>query len=120
MDGLYKRSKFQLNRMKTDELLRVKVSDIPYQLWTARLSLMRPLPIGMKLVPDERSGPMTPWGQMPKISYRPFFELWPLKVDICKCFTPNDLLTQSPNCFMFYGTRTMFDASFSSIGEGHL
>ena len=83
MDGLYKRPNFSLIERKTDELLGVKVSDIPYQLWTASLSLMRPSPIGMKLVPDERSGPMTPFGQVPKNSYRPFFELWPLKVDIC-------------------------------------
>ena len=83
VDRLYKRSKFQLNRMKNKGVIRVKVSDIPYQLWTASLSLMWPSPIGMKLVPDERSGPMSPWGQVPKISYRPFFELWPLKVDIC-------------------------------------
>ena len=73
---------FSLIGRKTDELLGVKVSDIPYQLWTASLSLMRPSPIGMKLVPDKRSGPMTPWGQVPKYSYRPFFALWPLKVDI--------------------------------------
>ena len=46
-------------------------------------NMTRPSPIGMKLVPDERSGPRTPWGQVPKFSYRPFFELWPLKVDIC-------------------------------------
>ena len=64
---------FNLIGRKADELLGVKVSDIPYQLWTASLSLMRPSPIGMKLVPDERSGPMTPWGQVPKNSYRPFF-----------------------------------------------
>ena len=74
---------FSLIGWKTKKLLGVKVSDIPYQLWTASLSLMWPSPIGMKLVPDERSGPMSPWGQVPKISYRPFFELWPLKVDIC-------------------------------------
>ena len=48
-------------------------------------------------MPDERSGPLTPLGQVPKVSYRPFFELWPLKVDICLCLTPNNLLTQSPN-----------------------
>ena len=74
---------FSSTEWLADELLGVKVSDIHYQLWTASLSLMRPSPIGMKLVPDERSGPMTPWGQVPKISNRPFFELWPLKVDIC-------------------------------------
>ena len=83
MDGLYKHSKFQLNRMKRKRVIRGQISDIPYQIWTASLSLRLPSPIGMKLVPDERSGPMTPWGQVPKISYLPFFELWPLKVDIC-------------------------------------
>ena len=67
----------------TDELLGVKILDIPYQLWTASLSLMRPSPIWMNLVPDERSGPTTLWGQVPTNSYLPFFELWPLKVDIC-------------------------------------
>ena len=64
---------FSLIGWKTDELLGVKISGIPYQLWTAYLSLIRPSPIWMKLVPDERSGPMTHWGQVPKNSYRPFF-----------------------------------------------
>ena len=71
MDGLYKLSKFQLNRMNSRRVIRGQ-----------SFSLMRPPPIGMKLVPDKRSAPMTPLGQVPKI-YRPFFELWPLKVDIC-------------------------------------
>ena len=83
MDTLYKRFKFQLNRMKNSRVIRGQVSDIPYQLWTASLSRMWLSPIGMKLMPGERSGPMSPWGQVPKISCRPFFELWPLKVDIC-------------------------------------
>ena len=74
---------FSLIGWKTDELLGVKVSDIPYQLWTASLSLMRSSPIVMNLVPDEKSGQMCPWGQVPKNSYRPFFELWPLKFHIC-------------------------------------
>ena len=89
MDRLYKRSKFQLNRWKTDGLLGVKVSDIPYQLWTAGLSLMRPSLIGMKLVPDERSGPMTPSGQVPKISYRPFFRVMAPESWYLLMFDPN-------------------------------
>ena len=88
---------FSLIGWETDELLGVKISDIPYQLWTASLSLTWPSPIGMKLVPDERSGPRTHWGQVPKNSYRPIFELWPLKVDIWQFLTPNNFLMRGPN-----------------------
>ena len=49
------------------ELLRVKILDIPHQLWTAYLSQMRPSPIGMKPVPDERPGAMSHWGNWTKI-----------------------------------------------------
>ena len=49
------------------ELLRVKVLDIPHQLWTAYLSQMRPSPIEMKPVPDERPGAMSHWGNGTKI-----------------------------------------------------
>ena len=49
------------------ELLRVKILDIPHQLWTAYLSQMRPSPIGMKPVPDERPGAMSHWGNWSKI-----------------------------------------------------
>ena len=113
---------FSLIGWETDELLGVKISDIPYQLWTASLSLTWPSPIGMKLVPDERSGPRTHWGQVPKNSYRPIFELWPLKVDICQCLTPNNFLTRGPNfqAICVLCTRTMLGISFSPIGEGHL
>ena len=51
----------QIERQKS-ELLRVKVLDIPLQLWTAYLSQIRPSPIGMKPVPDERPGAMSHWG----------------------------------------------------------
>ena len=88
---------FSLIGWEKDELLGVKISDIPYQLWTASLSLTWLSPIGMKLVPDKRSGPRTHWGQVPKNSYRPIFELWPLKIDICQCLTPNNFLTRGPN-----------------------
>ena len=49
------------------EILRVKILDIPHQLWTAYLSQMRPSPIGMKPVPDERPGAMSHWGNWTKI-----------------------------------------------------
>ena len=88
---------FSLIGWETDELLGVKISDIPYKLWTAGVSLIWPSPIGMKLVPDERSGPRTHWDQVPKNYYRPIFELWPLKVDICQCLTPYNFLTRGPN-----------------------
>ena len=39
--------------------------DIPYQLWIANLSLNRPSPIGVKLMTDERSVPMTHWARSP-------------------------------------------------------
>ena len=98
MDGLYIRCKFQLNiGWETDKLLGVKISDTPCQLLTAYLSLTWPSPIGMKLVPDEMSGPRTHWGQVPKDSYRPIFALWPLKDDICQCLTPYNFLTRGPN-----------------------
>ena len=74
---------FSLIGWKIYELLGVKISSIPYHFWTTYLSLTWPSPIGMKLGPDERSGPMTHWGQVPKNSYRPIFELWTLKFDIC-------------------------------------
>ena len=74
---------FSLIGLKIDDLLGVKILDIPYQLSAAYLSLIRPSLIGIKLVPDERSGPMTHWDQVPKNFYRPFRELWPLKFHIC-------------------------------------
>ena len=67
MNKGYKRSKFQPNRRQISELLRVKILDIPHQLWTAYLSQMRPSPIGMKPVPDERPGAMSHWGNWTKI-----------------------------------------------------
>ena len=54
------------------ELLRVKILDIPHQLWTAYLSQIRPSSIGMKPVPDERPGAMSHWGNWSKI-LRAFF-----------------------------------------------
>ena len=78
------------------ELLRVKILDIPHQLWTAYLSQMRPSPIGMKPVPDERPGAMSHWGNWTKKSESLVFEFWALKDDIYQCLTPNNLLTDSP------------------------
>ena len=72
--------KFSLIGSKTNELLRVKISGFPYQLWTAYFRLIWPSPIGMKLVPDERFGPMTPWDQMTKNSYHPFSSYGPWKL----------------------------------------
>ena len=56
----------QIGRQKS-ELLRVKILDIPHQLWIAYLSQMRPSPIGMKPVPDERSGAMSHWDNWTKV-----------------------------------------------------
>ena len=106
------------------ELLRVKILDIPHQLWTAYLSQMRPSPIGMKPVPDERPGPWVT-GATGRKFWEPRFEFWALKVDIYQCLTPNNLLTDSPiflkniiNCK--YGSKVSLGTIFNPIGEGHL
>ena len=59
MDVLYKRSKFQLNRMRNRRVIRGQNIRHSIPTFTASLSLKWPSPIGMKLVPDERSGPRT-------------------------------------------------------------
>ena len=62
----YKRSKFQTNR--TTNRWVIKSQNIGYSSpWTAYLSQMRPSPIGMKPVPDERPGAMSHWGNWTKI-----------------------------------------------------
>ena len=107
------------------ELLRVKILDILHQLWTAYLSQIRPSPIGMKPVPDERPGALSHWGHLLKNSGSLVFEFWALKFDIYQCLTPNNFLTDSPtflkniiNCK--YGPTVSFGTSFNPIGEGHL
>ena len=82
MDGLYKRSKFHLYRMKNRRFIRGQ--SFRHSLTTLDCKFEPNVTFTDR---DEtgarrRPGPMTPWGQGPKISYRPFFELWPLKVDI--------------------------------------
>ena len=49
-------------------LLRVKVFNIPHQLWTAYLSQIWPSPLGMKPVPDDRPGARRYWGHLLKTS----------------------------------------------------
>ena len=80
-------SNFSQIGRQISELLRVKILDIPHQLWTAYLSQMRPSPIGMKPVPDERPGAMSHCGNWTKILRASFFEFWALKVDIYQCLT---------------------------------
>ena len=83
MDRHYKRSKFQLNRTKNRRVIRGQ-------------SFRHSLPtLDCKFEPnatftdrDETGARRKVWtndslGPSAQNSYRPFFELWPLKVDIC-------------------------------------
>ena len=76
-------------------------------------------------MPEKRPGAMGHWGHLPKNSESLVFEFYPLKVDICQCLTPNNVLTNSPNFLenstqCNYGPKTSFGTSFHPIGEGHL
>ena len=107
------------------ELLRVKVLDIPHQLWTAYLSQMRPSPIEMKPVPDERPGAMSHWGNGTKILRASFSSsgrwkliftnVWPL---ITYKRTVRFFLKNIINCK--YGPKVSLGTIFNPIGEGHL
>ena len=86
---------------------------------------MRPSPIGMKPVPDERPGAMSHWGNWTKILRASFSSSGRWKIDIYQCLTPNNLLTDSPiflkniiNCK--YGPKVSLGTIFNPIGEGHL
>ena len=114
----------QIGRQKS-ELLRVKILDIPHQLWTAYFSQMRPSPIGMKTCARWKAWGHESLGQLDENSESLVFEFWALKVDIYQCLTPNNLLTDSPiflkniiNCK--YGPKVSLGTIFNPIGEGHL
>ena len=64
------------------ELLGFKTFVVLHQLSLAKLSLIRPSPIGLKLMPDERHGAISHKSHVLKNSESLIFEAWPLKVDI--------------------------------------
>ena len=107
------------NFSQISELLRVKVLDIPHQLWTAYLSQIGPSPIGMKSVPDERLGTMSHWGNCSKILRASFLSSRRWKLTFTNVWSPITIFLKNIiNCK--YGPKVSLGTISNPIGESHL